>query len=440
MVQTFSSPFLVKEKEYILKLTGSNTFRAFRNRNYRLFFTGQSISRIGMWMQRTAVIWVIYTITHSTFMLGLTMFAEQFPSFLFSLLGGIAADRHNRYKILLATQTASMIQAVLLTILIFTNHYVVWQILSLSVVLGIINAYDVPARQPLVHEMVNDKADVPNAIALNSSLTNLARLLGPALSGIILERFGAATCFFLNAVSFVAVIGCLLLMKLPPYHPPAEKKKIKSDLKEGFTYLVNTPSIGKIILLLLLMSFFVLPFNTLLPVYAKVVFKGNAATFGYISSFIGLGAICGAFFLASLNPKTNIKIVLLVNTIVFGAGLIIFSHLTNFPLAMVFATVCGFGMMSQTTICFTVIQVNSDAAMRGRVMSYAAMAYFGMLPVGSLLVGTVSQYIGGPFAILCQGIIALIIVAIFYKFLKQDTPRAYSIHEKDLKLEGDIRE
>ena len=417
-----------------MKLTESNTFRAFRNRNYRLFFTGQSISRIGMWMQRTAVIWVIFTITHSTFMLGLTMFAEQFPSFVFSLLGGIAADRHNRYKILLATQTASMIQAILLTILIFTNHYVVWEILILSVVLGIINAYDVPARQPLVHEMVNDKADVPNAIALNSSLTNLARLLGPALSGVILERFGASTCFFLNAVSFVAVIGCLLLMKLPPYHPPAEKKKIKSDLKEGFTYLVNTPSIGKIILLLLLMSFFVLPFNTLLPVYAKVVFKGIAITFGYISSFIGLGAITGAFFLASLNQKTNIKIVLLVNTIVFGAGLIIFSHLSNFSLAMVFATVCGFGMMSQTTICFTVIQVNSDAAMRGRVMSYAAMAYFGMLPVGSLLIGTVSQYIGGPVTILCQGIIALIIVAIFYKFLKQDTPRAYSIHEKDLKI------
>ncbi len=180
------------------------------------------------------------------------------------------------------------------------------------------------------------------------------------------------------------------------------------------------------------MSFFVLPFNTLLPVYAKVIFKGNAATFGYISSFIGLGAIAGAFFLASLKPKANIKIVLLINTIVFGVGLIVFSHLGYFPLAMVFATVCGFGMMSQATICFTIIQVNSDAAMRGRIMSYAAMSYFGMLPVGSLLVGAVSQYIGGPVTMLCQGIIALIIAGIFYNFLRSSKPGIQPVNAKEM--------
>lgn len=373
-----------------------------------------------MWMQRTAVVWVIYSMTHSAFMIGLTMFAEQFPSFLFSLLGGVNADRYNRYKILLVTQSASMMQAIFLTLLIFANHYTVLEILALSVMLGIINAYDVPARQPLVHEMVNDKEDVPNAIALNATLTNLALLIGPALSGIILQKYGAGVCFLLNAVSFIAVIGCLLLMKLTPYHPPDVKKKIRSELMDGFTYLKNTPSIGRIILMLLLLSFFVLPFNTLLPVYAKVIFKGDAATYGYITSFIGLGAIVSAFFLASLKRGTNLKKVLLINIIIFGAGLIIFSHLSNFPLAMIFIIVCGFGMMSQTTISFTIIQVDSDIKMRGRVMSFVAMAYFGMLPIGSLLIGAISQHIGAPLTILSQGIIAIIIAGIFYNFLSSD--------------------
>lgn len=409
-----------------MKLTGKTTFRAFRNRNYRLFFTGQSISRIGMWMQRTAVVWVIYSITHSAFMIGLTMFAEQFPSFLFSLLGGVTADRYNRYKILLVTQSASMLQAILLTLLIFANNYTVWEILALSIMLGIINAFDVPARQPLVHEMVNEKADVPNAIALNATLTNLALLIGPALSGIILEKYGAGVCFLLNAISFIAVIGCLLLMKLPPYQAPEVKKKIRSELRDGFTYLKNTPSIGKIILMLLLLSFFVLPFNTLLPVYAKVIFKGDAATFGYISSFIGLGALIGAFFMASLKRGTSLKKVLLINIIIFGAGLMIFSHLTNFPLAMVFIIICGFGMMSQTTTCFTIIQVDSDITMRGRVMSFVAMSYFGMLPIGSLLIGAVSQHIGAPITMLFQGIIAIIIAGIFYNFLSSDNSDIHS--------------
>ncbi len=387
-----------------------------------------------MWMQRTAVVWIIYSMTHSAFMIGFTMFAEQFPSFLISLLGGVTADRYNRYKILLVTQSASMLQAILLTILIFANHYTVWEILALSIMLGIINAFDVPARQPLVHEMVNDKADVPNAVALNATLTNLALLIGPALSGIILERYGAGVCFLLNAVSFVAVIGCLLLMKLPPYHPPEVKKKIKSELKDGFTYLKKTPSIGKIILMLLLLSFFVLPFNTLLPVYAKVIFKGDAATFGYISSFLGLGALGGAFFMASLKAGTNLKKVLLINILVFGAGLIIFSHLSNFPLAMIFIIVCGFGMMSQTTICFTIIQVDSDITMRGRVMSFVAMSYFGMLPIGSLLIGAVSQHIGAPLTMLFQGIIAIIIAGIFYNFLRSNNSDIRLVNKNDIEL------
>jgi MFS family permease len=413
----------------------TSTFRAFRNRNYSLFFAGQSISQIGTWMQRTGVSWMVYTMTHSAFMLGLSVFASQFPSFLFSLLGGIASDRYNRYKVLIITQTASMIQAVLLAVLVLINHYTVWEILALSVVLGIINAFDVPARQPLIHEMVTDKDDLPNALALNSSMVNIARLVGPAISGIILVKFGAGTCFLINAASFVAVITSLLLMKLPAYIPPTVKKKVKSELLEGLVYLKNTPSISVMMIMLGLISLLVLPYNTLLPVFAKVIFKGDAATFGYINSFIGFGAVAGSVFLASLKPGTDLKIVLLINSIIFGICLMFFSHISYFPVAMLFAAVSGFGMMSQTTIFITIIQVESDKAMRGRVMSYVAMAYFGMLPIGSLLIGAVSQQIGAPNAILCQGIIALIIVAAFYKFLvsgRRDRAKAEQLQETEI--------
>jgi len=396
------------------------TFNAFKNRNYRLFFAGQSISQVGTWMQRTGVSWVIYTMTHSAFMLGLTVFASQFPSFLFSLVGGIASDRYNRYKVLLFTQVASMVQAVLMAILVFSNHYTVWEILTLSVLLGVINAFDVPARQPMVHEMITNKEDLPNAMALNSSMVNLARLIGPALSGIILVKFGAGTCFSLNALSFVAVITSLLLMKLPAHIPSVVKKKVASDLAEGFAYLKNTPSISIIMLMLALTGLLVLPYNTLLPIFAKVIFKGNAATYGYINSFIGLGAIGGSMFLASLKPGADLKFVLLINTLIFGICLMLFSHISYFPLAMLFATLTGFGMMSQTTIIMTIIQVNSAKKMRGRVMSYVAMAYFGMLPLGSLLIGAISQQTGAPNALLCQGIVALIIAAVFSKYLRKD--------------------
>jgi MFS family permease len=397
-----------------------STFRAFRNRNYALFFAGQSTSQIGTWMQRTAVSWVVYTMTHSTFMLGLTVFASQAPSFIFSLYGGIVSDRYPRRKILLATQTAAMIQAILLAILILTDHYEVWEILSLSVILGIVNAFDVPARQPLVHELVTDKADIPNAMALNSSMVNIARLVGPALSGIVLQKYGAGFCFLLNAVSFVAVLVSLIIMKLPPYPAPAVKKKATSELVEGLKYLKNTPSIGMVILMLAIVCFLVLPYDTLLPVFAKVVFHGDAATFGYIYSFIGLGAIVGTVFLASMKPGTNLKIILLASTIILGICLMLFSHISYFPLAMVFTVLIGFGTMAQNTICLTIIQVETDPAMRGRVMGWVAMAFFGMMPLGSLLIGAVSQQIGAPDTFLAQGIMALIISAAFYKFLRED--------------------
>jgi MFS family permease len=397
-----------------------STFRAFRSRNYRLYFSGQSVSLIGTWMQRTSVYWLIYVQTHSTFMLGVAVFTAQFPSFLFSLLGGVVSDRYNRYHVLIFTQVASMIQAALLTILILFDHYTVWEILTLNVVLGIINAFDVPARQSMVYDMVDNKEDLGNAIALNSSMVNLARLIGPAVSGIVLEKLGAGICFLINTASFAAVIVSLLFIRLPKYIPQIHSKKIVKEFKEGYEYLKNTPSIGFIILFLACTSLLVLPFTTLLPVYAKVIFKGDASIFGYLNSFIGLGAVGGTIFLASLKSGVNLKKILFINTLIFGVGLISFSYIDTLPLALLFAVLIGFGMMAQTTVSNTIIQTTVSLDMRGRVISYFAMAYFGMLPLGGLLIGSVSHYIGTPNTILAEGLISLIIALLFLLILRKD--------------------
>ncbi|MFI5139419.1 MAG: MFS transporter [Sphingobacteriales bacterium] len=396
------------------------TFRAFKSRIYRLFFTGQSVSLIGTWMQKTAVSWVIYTLTHSTFMLGVTLFASMFPSFLFSLIGGVVSDRYNRYRVLLTTQVASLIQALLLAVLILLKHYAVWEILSLSVVLGIINAFDVPARQSLVYEMVDDKADLPNALALNSSMVNLSRIVGPAIAGIVLESLGDGACFLLNALSFVAVIVSLLLMKLPSYINKVHKENVFGELKEGMAYIKRTPSIAFVLIMLALISLFVLPFSTLIPYFARDVFRGTARTFGVIDSFIGLGAFSGAIFLASQKTGANLKKILFINTLIFGSGLILFSHEHFYWLALVFVAIAGFGMMSQITISNTIIQTTVAPSMRGRVISFYAMAFFGMQPLGGIIVGAVSKWIGPADTLRAQGVAALLIGLLHWRFLHKE--------------------
>ena len=394
-----------------------DTFRAFRNRNYALFFAGQSVSQIGTWMQRTAVIWVIYSLTHSAVMIGFVMFAQQVPSFLLSLFGGVVSDRYSRYKILLVTQTASMVQAVLLAILILTGHYVVWEILTLSVILGIINAFDVPARQPMIHEMVDNKEDLANAISLNSAMVNMARLIGPALSGIVLQTMGAGICFILNAVSFLAVISSLLLMKFPAFKPPVTRKKVIEELAEGFKYMKQTPSISSLILLTGCLSLLILPYDTMEPVFAKIIFKGNAATYGYLSGCIGLGALGGTFALASAKKGTDLRKFLLGSIVVLGIGLILFSRTGYFALALPFAVIIGLGSLTPMATAITIFQTEAASNMRGRVMSFAAMSVFGMLPLGSLLIGFISQKIGAPLTMLCQGILAILIAVLFSKLL-----------------------
>lgn len=232
-----------------------------------------------------------------------------------------------------------------------------------------------------------------------------------------MNAFGAAVCFLINAASFGGVIISLLMMKLPVHEPKKSEKKIITEFKEGFIYLKKTPGIGLIILMLAIISLLVLPYNTVLPVFAKVIFKGNAATFGYITSFIGIGAVIGTIFLASRKPGTHLKKILFLSTIIMGIGLICFSQIKNFPLAMFFAALVGFGSVAQFTVCNIVVQSESAPHMRGRAISILLMAIFGMMPLGSLLVGAVSQHIGAPATVLAQGIIGLIVALIFTNFL-----------------------
>ncbi|MDP4249705.1 MAG: MFS transporter, partial [Bacteroidota bacterium] len=385
--------------------------------NYTLYFIGRSVSQFGTWMQRTAVVWVVYSVTHSPFLIGATLFAEQFPSFLFAIVGGVAADRFDRYKIIKITQIASMMQAVLLAVLVLTGHTIVWAILVLSVILGIINAFDVPARQALIHEVVTAPADLSNALSLTTATASLAQLLGPALSGLVLSTFGAAVCFFINAASFGAVLVSLLLMKLPEHKHKKPDKKIITEFAEGFAYVEKTKNIGLIILMLGMVSLLVLPYNTVLPVFAKVIFKGDASTFGYISSFVGVGALFATIFLASRRPGAQLKKLLFVFTMIMSAGLIFFSQARNLPLAMLAAVLAGFGSVAQFTISNIIVQSEAAPEMRGRAIGVLLMAIFGMLPIGSLLVGAASEHIGAPATVLIQGIVGLVIVTVFARFL-----------------------
>ncbi len=398
------------------------TFNSFKSRNFRLFFMGQSVSLIGTWMQKTAVSWVVYSITQSKFMLGVTVFSTLFPTALVSLFGGIVADRYNRYKILLITQILSLVQAVLLTLaVIFFKEQAVWEIIILSALLGAINGFDVPARQSLVRELVNEERDLPNALALNSSMVNLSKLIGPTIAGFILERFGNEACFALNAFSFIPVISSLLLMKLPGYKPKAKSERnIKREFKESFHYIKQNQVISSVIIFVGIMNLLVLPYSTLTPVFARDIFHGSASTLGIIDGIIGLGAFVGALYLASLKQETDLSRVLARNTIIFGFGLIVFSHLSVFSLALLFLMIGAFRMMAIITVSNTIIQLHVPSELRGRILSIFIMVLTSMMPVGSLLIASVSHYIGVKNTVLIEGIIALIVATFYLRYLKRE--------------------
>lgn len=398
-----------------MNISSVSTFRAFKSDNFKYYFAGRSISQFGTWMQRTAIVWLIYSLTHSSFMLGVTVFAEQFPSFLFSFAGGVAADRFNRSTIIRWTQIAAVLQTSLLAVLFLTNHIIVWQILALSVVLGIINAFDVPARQTMIGQVVMEESDVPSALSLSSATASVSKVLGPAVAGFVLEHWNVGFCFVLNAIGFIIVIVCFSMMKLPAYEKKTANKKVISEFKEGLVYLKNESRIGLVILMLSLMGLLVLPYDTLIPEVAKITFKGSASTFGYISGFIGLGAVSGTILLASLKRNDKLRFYLVLSTVVLGLGLILFSQATNFYWAMLFVVFTGFGSVMQLTSCNIIVQSEAAPHMKGRAISILLTAIFGMLPLGSLLTGYASEHIGSSNTILIQGILAILIAICFYR-------------------------
>lgn len=400
----------------------SDTFHVFKSYNYRLFFFGQLISRFGTWMQRTAVIWVVYTMTNSILMVGLATFAEQFPSFILSPAGGIAADRHDRFKVLMWTQTSSLVQAILLTLVFLSGYHPVWLILVLSAFLGVANAYDVPARQAMVNDMITDHNDLPSALAMNSSLNNITRLAGPALAGIVLAKYGATACFATNAISFLAVLFCLKKMHFPKYVPPKVQKNPWTDFKDGIRYTQENKEIGMTLYLSALISFLVITYNTLQPYFAKDIFHGDAATYGYINAATGLGAVVSTLFIASQKDLDRLKSILFNNMILLGVGLIVMSYVQVLPVFLLMCFLCGFGTMSVMPICNTIIQMRSAPEMRGRVVGFFAMSTLGTLPLGSLLIGWLAKIIGAQECQLAQGIICLIIAACFFNFLKPSLP------------------
>lgn len=383
---------------------------------------GQSVSLIGTWMQKTAVSWVVYSITQSKFMLGVTVFATLFPTALFSLYGGIVADRYSRYRILVGTQILSLLQAGLLTLsLVFFKDFVVWEIIILSVMLGVINGFDVPARQSLIRELIVDKANLPNALALNSSMVNLSKLIGPAIAGFVLEKYGDVACFGSNAFSFIPVIISLLFIKIPKQKAkPKKDKNIKKEFAEAFTYIKNTPEVSSVIIFVAIMGLLVLPFSTLTPVFAKDIFNGSASTLGIIDGVIGFGAFISALYLASLKQGTDLSKVIALNTVVFAIGLILFSQTTLFPLALLFIAIGAFGMMPIRTISNTIVQIHVPNQFRGRVISIYLMVLTTLIPIGSLLIGAVSHYIGVQTTVLIEGFLALIVALFYRRYLKKE--------------------
>ena len=392
-------------------------FRSLKYRNFKLFFAGQSISLIGTWMQKTAVSWLVYRLTGSALLLGLVGFVSLIPSLVLSPFAGSLIDRYNRYKILMITQIVSMIQAGALAALIFFQFYNIPMIIALSLVQGIINAFDVTCRQSLMVEMVDNKEDLPNAIALNSTMTNLARIVGPALAGILLSAFGEDFCFVGNFLSYIPVLLCLFLMKLNLTITEPSQKSIWLELEEGFKYVVCDKELSSMIILIGISSLFVIPFNTLMPIFAKDIFNGTAKTFSWFESAAGLGSVASAMYMANLKSSKFLIKITMVASIIFGFSLIFLSVSGSLPIALFFMTITGVGMMAQTSSINTYIQTHAIPEMRGRAISYFVMAYQGMIPIGSLLIGWTANAFGPRMAVTIAGGIGLLATAgfMFYK-------------------------
>jgi MFS family permease len=390
-----------------LRLYFISVFSSLRSKNYRLYFTGQGISLIGTWMQNIALSWLIYRLTGSVFLLGFIGFTSQIPTFVLAPFSGVITDRYNRLKIMTWAQVLFMLQALTMTLLVLFNAIAVWHIVVLSIVFGFISAFDAPARQSLVIDLIENPRNLGNAIALNSALFNGARLVGPAIAGLTIAAVGEGICFLINTVSFVAVIGALLMIKIPVKQHVEQKADFGKSLKEGLQYTFHTVPIRNLIVVLAFISLFGSPFIILLPAYAKEVLHGSSGTLGFLMSAMGAGALTAALIMAARKTVVGLGKVISVNTGLLGVAVILASFSDKLYLSLGVLYLGGLAMILSLASVNTMLQTIADEDKRGRVMSFYAMALMGTTPIGNLLSGTVASKIGISYTLTIGGAITI---------------------------------
>jgi MFS family permease len=378
--------------------------RALRSRNFRLFFGGQSVSLVGTWITRIATSWLVYRLTGSALLLGLVGFCGQIPTLLLAPFVGVLVDRMDRHRILLVTQVLSLLQSATLAVLTLSGRISVMDILVLQVVQGIINAFDTPARQAFVVEMVADRDDLPNAIALNSTMVNASRIIGPSIGGIIIAAVGEGWCFTLDAVSYVAVILSLMAMRLTARALPARDTRMREELRTGFEYVWRFLPIRWALLLLSLVSIMGMPYSVLMPAISTTVLHGGPHTLGFLMTASGAGALVGALYLASRRSILGLERAMVIASGCFGLGLIALSFSTVLWISLAVLPLVGAGMMVTMAAANTIIQTVVTEQLRGRVMAFYTMAFLGSAPIGSLLAGVAAEQIGAPRTILLGGV------------------------------------
>jgi len=390
--------------------------RALRHRNYRLFFVGQLVSLTGTWMQSVAQAWLAYQLTHSAALLGIVGFAGQIPALLFSPAGGVIADRFARRQVLLVTQAMSMLLAFALAALTLSGRVTVPWILALAALSGVVNAFDIPTRQAFAVDMVG-RDDLMNAIALNSSIFNGARVLGPAAAGLLVAKVGEGWCFLVNGVSYLAVLGCLLAMRLPAGARAATSSSAWTSVQEGFAYASRARPVRALLLLLGLVSLTGMPYAVLMPVFAQKILGGGARELGLLMGFSGAGALLGALLLATRKSVRGLGSFVALSAGGLGVALVAFAFSRSFWLSAALLVPVGFCMMSEMASSNTLIQSLIPDAMRGRVMSLYAMMFMGMAPIGALLAGSLASRIGAPETVAAGGILCLLGSLLFARHL-----------------------
>ena len=351
--------------------------------------------------------WLIYRVTGSAFLLGFVGFISQIPAAVISPFGGVLADRWNLHRMVIVTQVFAMIQAGILAALVLSGHIQVWHIIALSALLGIITAFDIPARQSFIVHMVENREDLSNAIALNSAMFNGARLVGPSLAGVLVAAVGEGWCFLLNALSYIAVLIALLAMRLAPANPRGRDKKVLAELKEGLAYAARSPFIRGLLVLLSLVSLVGMPYATLMPIFAKDILKGGPDTLGFLMAASGVGALVGAVYLAARHSVVGLERWIAAGPILFGIGLILFARSQTLWVSLCVLTVTGFAMMVQMASSNTLLQTVVDDDKRGRVMSFYTMAFMGTAPIGSLLAGSLAHRLGAPDTVVLCGALSI---------------------------------